>query len=75
MFSLWRNPDTGKYSVTLHYVAQTMEQMRNAKAVSLAAPPLRQELSLIGCPRGACSWDPAYQAMLNAVDLAFVERK
>jgi 4-phytase/acid phosphatase len=75
VFSLWRDSDAGRYFVKLHYLAQTLDQMRDAAPLSLAAPPAAQDVSLPGCaaadPRAGCPWDTAKSVMQQAIDPAF----
>ena len=59
IFSLWRDPGTGQYSVKLRYLAQTLDQMRNAKPLSVAAPPASQDVPLPGCYVTGCPWETA----------------
>ena len=72
IFSLWRDP-TGPYYMKLRYVAQTLDQMRNAQPLSLAAPPASQEVKIQGCPAAedACPWTTARALMQKAIDPQF----
>ena len=77
IFSLWQErSDGGKYSVRTHYVAQTLEQMRSATPLALAAPPAMQEVSLAcsDAARGgnSCSWDSFADVIQKAIDNRFV---
>jgi 4-phytase/acid phosphatase len=74
VFSLWRERGTGQYSVKLRYVAQTLDQMRHAEALSLAAPPESQDVALPGCPAAGCPWEKARQAMEKAIDPEFTAK-
>jgi 4-phytase/acid phosphatase len=74
IFSLWRDEDTGQYSVKLRYVAQTLEQMRYAKPLSMAAPPEGQDVALPGCAAAGCPWETARRAIEKAIDPAFVAK-
>ncbi len=73
IFSLWRD-SAGQYSVKLRYVAQSLDQMREAKAVSLAAPPEGQDVALPGCGAQGCPWDTARSVIEKAIDPAFVAK-
>lgn len=72
IFSLWRDTDTGKDSVKLRYVAQSLDQMRYAEPLSVAAPPESQDVALPGCEPAGCSWETARRAIEKAIDPAFV---
>jgi 4-phytase/acid phosphatase len=75
VFSLWRDPDGGRCSVTARYLAQTLDQMRAATPLSLTAPPASQDVTIPGCeaaaPRGGCPWETARLAMQKAIDAKF----
>jgi 4-phytase/acid phosphatase len=75
VFSLWRDADTGQYSLKLRYVAQSLDQMRNASPLSIAAPPASQDVSMPGCEAEqadkGCSWETARLAMQRAIDSQF----
>jgi 4-phytase / acid phosphatase len=75
IFSLWRDSGTGQYSLQLRYVAQSLDQMRRAEKLSLAAPPEGQDVALPGCPATVCSWETARRAIEKAIDPAFVDGK
>lgn len=73
LYSLWRDPGTGRFSMTLRYVAQSLEQMRDLTPLSLAAPPESQGLLLPGCAATDCPWETARELMRKVIDPAFVE--
>ena len=73
IFSLWRDADTGRYSVKLRYVAQTLEQMHYAERLSMAAPPEGQDVALPGCAPAGCPWETARLAIEKAIDPGFTE--
>lgn len=58
VFELWRAGSGGAYSVTVDYTAQTLEQMRTAQVLDLAAPPDRAQLFVPDCGRQdmSCTW-------------------
>jgi hypothetical protein len=60
--------------VKLRYVAQTLEQMRYAKPLSMAAPPEGQDVALPGCAAAGCPWETARRAIEKAIDPAFVAK-
>ena len=61
------------------YLAQTLEQMRNASPLTLAAPPAEDDVSIPGCgPANAttgCLWDSFAQAIEHAIDHRIVSRE
>jgi 4-phytase/acid phosphatase len=75
ILSLWRDSGTGQFSVKLRYLAQTLDQMRNASPLSIAAPPASQDVSMPGCEAAkedkGCSWETARRAMRRAIDPQF----
>ena len=46
--TLWRNPGNGQYFVRTRFVAQTLDQMRDAERLTAATPPASQELPVPG---------------------------
>jgi 4-phytase / acid phosphatase len=76
VFSLWHGEAEGD-RVTLQYVAQTPDQMRNADRLTKASPPSSQEVAIPGCnatPRTqGCSWIRFKLAVEKAIDPAFVQ--
>jgi len=62
--------------VRAQYVAQTLEQMRNAIPLTLAAPPAVDDVSIPGCGSTAvssgCSWILFTQVIERAIDPRFV---
>jgi 4-phytase/acid phosphatase len=73
IFSLWRDAVTGEYSVRTRFVAQTLEQMRDAERLSLATPPEGQDVALPGCAASGCPWVLANTALVKAIDPQFVD--
>ena len=57
VFELWQKSG-GEFSVRAYYSAQTLDQMRNATPLTLAAPPDRVPVFIPGCSRAdqSCSW-------------------
>ena len=72
VFSLWRRPDSGEYSVRLQYIAQTLEQMRNAAPLTMAAPPAMEDVAVTGCEsrtvNPGCSWDKFVKLIQKAIE-------
>jgi 4-phytase/acid phosphatase len=75
IFSLWRDSETGQFSLQLRYLAQTLDQMRNASPLSIASPPASQDVLLPGCEAAqgdrGCPWETARLAMQRAIDPQF----
>jgi 4-phytase/acid phosphatase len=71
IFSLWREAGTNRYTVKLRYVAQSLDQMRDAEPLSLAAPPESQDVALPGCAAGGCPWETARRIIEKAIDPQF----
>ena len=75
IFSLWRDSVTGQFSVKLRYLAQTLDQMRDASPLSIAAPPASQDVSIPGCEDaqgvGGCLWKTARLVIQRAIDPQF----
>ncbi len=76
VLSLWRQADTARDVVRTEYVAQTLQQMRAATPLGLAAPPAREELTVAGCEAaaagGGCAWETFVKALRTAIDERFV---
>jgi 4-phytase/acid phosphatase len=68
VFRLWRHAD-GRTSIETIYIAQTLEQMKNAKPLSREDPPAIAPIAIPGCPvQGArieCEWE-AFRKVVNA---------
>ena len=75
LFPLWRDSRTGQLSVKLRYLAQTLDQMRNANSQSVAAPPASQDVSMPGCDAAegdeGCPWETARMVMQKAIGPRF----
>jgi 4-phytase/acid phosphatase len=69
IFALWRDA-AGKYSVRLRYVAQSLDQMRQAQVT----PPESQDVALPGCAAQGCPWEAAREAIEKAIDPEFVSK-
>lgn len=76
ILSLWRDPDSGQYSVKTQFVVQTLEQMRNATSLTAEYPPAMQEISIPGCTAAdqnrGCSWQVFKMTLERAIDREFV---
>ncbi len=58
VFELWHNASSGADSVRVDYVAQTLEQMRSAQALTPSSPPDRVPVFVPDCGQAdlSCSW-------------------
>jgi 4-phytase/acid phosphatase len=67
VFELWKSRSTAEYSVRTFYMAQTLDQMRNATPLSLDNPPQRATVFVPGCGQAdsSCKW-PAFQQAVRA---------
>ena len=76
IFSLLQQPDTGQYFVRTKYLAQTLQQMRSAIPLTMAAPPAEQDVVVAGCesPTASigCSWETFAKTDQKAIDNRFV---
>jgi 4-phytase/acid phosphatase len=74
LFELWRPRDGGKPFVRLEYIAQTLEQMRNAEPLTAANPPAQAPIFVPGCGRAdlSCTWEGFSAAVRAAIDPASV---
>jgi 4-phytase/acid phosphatase len=70
MFELWKGAGATTFSVRTYFMAQTLDQMRNAAPLSLANPPQREILWIPGCSRADMSCD--WQAFQKVVQLGIV---
>ncbi len=77
VFELWRNRLTGRDEVRSYYTAQTLEQMREAKPLTLEAPPERTQVFIPGCGRAdlACSWQEFSRNLSQSIDANAVLNK
>jgi 4-phytase / acid phosphatase len=75
IFSLWHGDAEGD-SVTVQYIAQSLDQMRNADRLTKASPPASREVVIPGCKAASgtpgCSWSSFKLALEKAIDPAFV---
>jgi 4-phytase/acid phosphatase len=74
LFELWRPRDGGKPFVRLEFIAQTLEQMRNAQALTAVNPPAQAPIFIPGCSRAdfSCTWEGFSAAVQAAIDPASV---
>ncbi len=76
VFSLWRDPDSGQDFLRTQFVAQTLNQMRNAAPLTMSRAPAKEDVSIPGCDSvghdAACSWPLFESTVHHAIDPAFV---
>lgn len=67
VFELWRDKTTGRDSVRTSYMAQTLDQMRNATVLDVHNPPERVPVFVPGCglADGSCEWQE-FQRVVQA---------
>lgn len=75
VFELWKDAAAGDYSVRTWYMAQTLDQMRNATPLSAQSPPERVPVFIPGCGRadGYCEWKRFQQAIHAGIDSTLVK--
>ena len=73
VFELWKQRGTEEYAVRTYYTAQTLDQMRNATALSLQSPPERVPVFVPGCSKDdfSCGWAAFQQAVHTGIDSMF----
>ncbi|MGA9063471.1 MAG: histidine-type phosphatase [Terracidiphilus sp.] len=77
VFELWRARDSGAYSVRVCYTAQTLRQMRETQALTLATPPVQVPIFVPGCSRQdmSCAWNAFADSIRDAIDPDYVSTK
>jgi len=75
VFELWKDGSTGDYSVRTSYMAQTLDQMRNATPHSVTNPPERVPVFVPGCSEAdsSCGWKAFQEALQAGTDSKFVK--
>jgi len=67
IFSLWQRRGGAAYFVRAQYLAQTLEQMRSATPLTLAAPPAKEDVTVKGCESATanfgCPWNTFVKAL------------
>jgi 4-phytase/acid phosphatase len=78
VFSLWRSAATGRYSVQVQFVSQSLDQMHDATPLSRANPPAIANVFVPACSTSAegypCDWTSFQRAAAAAIAPEFVER-
>ena len=76
IFSLWQQPGTAHYFVRTQYLAQTLQQMRSATPLTMAAPPAKEDVAVAGCELATgsigCTWETFAKTLQRAIDDRFV---
>ena len=69
LFELWQD-EHGNNSVRISVATQTLQQLREMRPLTLAAPPVSEALMPPGCAasRGACSWADFHRVADEAID-------
>ena len=72
---LWKQRGTAELTVRAYFMAQSLDQMRNASPLSLAEPPERAALWIPGCSRAdlSCDWGAFQKAIESAMIPAFAK--
>jgi 4-phytase/acid phosphatase len=69
VFELWQNSKSKDYTVRLFYRAQTYDQLRSGRTLTLANPPAKVDLTPPGCRAGQpcpfAAFDRAAHALLD----------
>jgi 4-phytase/acid phosphatase len=75
VFELWKSHAAGEFSVRTFYMAQTLDQMRNATTLNLKSSPERVPVFVPGCSRadGSCTWNDFKHAVGAATSSAFTQ--
>jgi 4-phytase/acid phosphatase len=77
VFEVWRNSASGAYTVRTSYTAQTLDQMREARPLTLASPPAKAPVFVPGCSTAdegfACTWSGFRRTVEAAIDPASVK--
>lgn len=75
VFRLWQTPGAG-YRVEILYLAQTLDQMRNALPLTLDSPPAAARIFLPECASAGaasgCDWETFRQVVSKAADSKYV---
>jgi 4-phytase/acid phosphatase len=77
VFELWELSGSAGYEVQTYYTSQTLDQMRDAAALTLDKPPSRANVFIPGCSSGRegfpCDWRAFKQTLATAIDPTFVK--
>jgi 4-phytase/acid phosphatase len=77
IFSLWHSSTTGRYSVRVQFIAQSLQQMHEAAPLSRANPPVIADIFLPACSTAAegypCDWANFQRTAKEAIAPEFVE--
>jgi 4-phytase/acid phosphatase len=77
VFELRQSPRTGEFLVRAIFVAQTMDQLRNRTALTLAAPPAKVPVFIPGCSVDNATFDCPLSAFVRmtrrVIDLRYAD--
>jgi 4-phytase / acid phosphatase len=77
VFEVRQQAGRSNYRVTAYYAAQTLDQMRNASALTMDAPPARANVFIPGCSKSdadfPCDWSDFQKIVIAATDTTYVE--
>jgi 4-phytase/acid phosphatase len=77
VFEMWRQPETGEYTVRMYYMCQTLEQMRRAMPLTPYSAPARAPIFLPGCSTAAdglsCVWESFRSTVEASVDPKYIK--
>jgi 4-phytase/acid phosphatase len=76
VFSLWRSRADGKFLVRVNFTAQTLDQMRNATALTVDSPLPQAPVFVPTCSRQdlACTLEDFASAVHSAIDPAYIKK-
>jgi 4-phytase/acid phosphatase len=75
VFELWKKQSSAEYSVRTFFMAQSLDQMRNATPLSMSNPPEQVPVFVPGCSRAdsSCEWEAFQQATRAGIIPALVK--
>lgn len=80
IFSLWLNPSGNpgeKYFARVEYLAASLDQMHDARRLTMKTPPLAQQVSVPGCPAAPqvadCSWERFKTVLQRSIEVSAVD--
>jgi 4-phytase/acid phosphatase len=74
LFEVWQPRDGGRPFVRMEYTAQTLEQMRQAQALTVENPPAVAPIFVPGCSgkNMTCTWERFSATVRGAINPAYV---
>jgi 4-phytase/acid phosphatase len=77
IFELRQRARSSTYDISVYYMAQTLEQMRNVTPLTLGSPPARANVFIPGCSHSdedfSCDWKAFQQTLVTSIDARFVK--